>query len=350
MDRHIISSKATIIEALRRLNSLSGEVMTLFVVNDDKVMAGTVTDGDIRRALIAGTDVNDNVTKAMRKDFSALSVDKTDVASIRSMRRRGIALLPTLDSDGHIVSIADLTKTRSMLPMSAILMAGGIGERLRPLTLSTPKPLLKIDGKTIIDYNVESLAAVGINDITVATRYLSEQLHDHFSRPVAGVSVKCVTEEIPLGTIGAATLVDLPDEGNTIVMNSDLLTSIDFEEMYLRHSEQNAAITIASVPYVVSVPYAILATDGHNVTSIEEKPTYSHYANAGIYIINNRLLKGLRKGVRTDATTLIEDAVASGEKVTYFPINGTWIDVGSPADFRHAEELMRHHNNLKLKN
>ena len=136
----------------------------------------------------------------------------------------------------------------------------------------------------------------------------------------------------------------MPEEGETIVMNSDLLTTVSFEEMYLHHMAEKADITIAAVSYNVSVPYAILATDGNRVTSLEEKPSYSYYANAGIYIISNRLLRSLPADGRTDATDLIDRALESGCKVTYFPINGTWIDIGSPADYAHARELMRYVN------
>lgn len=225
-------------------------------------------------------------------------------------------------------------------------MAGGKGERLRPLTLTTPKPLLEIGGKAIIDYNIEALASVGIDDITVTTRYLAEQIHQHFATPVAGVKVKCVEETMPLGTIGAAALVSRTEEGNTLVMNSDLLTTISFEEMYMRHIEEVADVTIAAIPYVVSVPYAILTTDGANVNGIEEKPSYSYYANAGIYIFSNKLLDTVPSDSRTDATDLIEQAIDKGLKVVYYPINGTWIDVGSPNDFKQAQDLMRHHNDL----
>ena len=225
-------------------------------------------------------------------------------------------------------------------------MAGGKGERLRPLTLNTPKPLLEIGGKAIIDYNIEALSSVGINDITVTTRYLAEQIHKHFATPIAGVKVKCVTETQPLGTIGAASLVPRDKEGNTLVMNSDLLTTISFEEMYMRHIEEQADVTIAAIPYVVSVPYAILTTDGVTVNGIEEKPSYSYYANAGIYIFSNKLLDTVPSDSRTDATDLIEQAIDKGLKVVYYPINGTWIDVGSPNDFKQAQDLMRHHNDL----
>lgn len=222
-------------------------------------------------------------------------------------------------------------------------MAGGKGERLRPLTLSTPKPLLEIDGMPIIDYNVRNLSRAGITDVTVTTRYLAEQIIDHFSKPVFGIDVKCVVENQPLGTIGAASLISRDDEGDTLVMNSDLLTTLSLEEMFLLHKAEKADVTIAAIPYSVSVPYAILATQGREVLSLEEKPTYSYYANAGIYIFSNRLLNSIAPDTPTDAPELIEKAMAGGGKTVFFPIDGTWIDIGSPADFRHAEELMRHH-------
>lgn len=346
MDRHIISASSTILDSLSKLNDLSGKEMTLFVTDSNSVLIGTLTDGDVRRAILRGTSLSESVTEAMNRDFHALDENDIDVERLRRLRKKRITLIPVLDNDRHIMRIVNLSATKSLLPLRAILMAGGIGERLRPMTITVPKPLLKIDGKAIIDYNVEALAASGINDITVATRYLAEQLYQHFSNPVGGVSVKCVTEENPLGTIGAATLVDLPDNGNTIVMNSDLLTTISYEDMYIKHCQEHAAITIAAIPYVISVPYAILATENEQVVSLEEKPTYSYYANAGIYIIENRLLKKMPKGIRIDATTFIENAIADGERVAYFPINGTWIDIGSPADFKHAEELMKHYHNF----
>ena len=195
----------------------------------------------------------------------------------------------------------------------------------------------------IIDYNVRNLSRAGITDVTVTTRYLASQIIDHFSKPVFGIDVKCVVEENPLGTIGAASLISRNDEGDTLVMNSDLLTTLSLEEMFLLHKTEKADVTIAAIPYSVSVPYAILATDGREVRSLEEKPTYSYYANAGIYIFSNRLLNSILPGTPTDAPELIEKAISEGGKVVFFPIDGTWIDIGSPADFRHAEELMRHH-------
>lgn len=346
MNQYIINEKSTLLDALQQLNRLSGKQMVLLVTNDADIMVGTLTDGDVRRALIAGVSLADEVSRAMHTRFKAIKGDKVDVEMMHKCRLLGVGILPHLNAHGTIKDIYDLTVTKAKLPLSAILMAGGKGERLRPLTLTTPKPLLEIGGKAIIDYNIEALSSVGIDDITVTTRYLAEQIHQHFATPVAGVKVKCVEETMPLGTIGAAALVPRTEEGNTLVMNSDLLTTISFEEMYMRHVEQQADITIAAIPYVVSVPYAILTTDGAQVKGIEEKPSYSYYANAGIYIFSNALLNTLSQDARTDATDLIEQAINDNKKVVYYLINGTWIDIGSPNDFKQAQDLMRHHNDL----
>lgn len=348
MKRHIITEKATIIEALRRLNDLSGGVMTLAVTDNDGRMTGTLTDGDIRRGLLDGASLSDPVAKVMHRQFRAITTrwSADDIATIRDFRQQGIRLIPRLDENGHITDLIDTTRTRSQLPLSAIIMAGGKGERLRPATLTCPKPLLEVAGKPIIDYNTDLLRANGITDITVTVNYLAEEIERHFRREALGV--KCIRESQPLGTIGAASLIPHRPGGHTLVMNSDLLTTISLEDMWLRHTAQQADITIAAIPYNLSVPYAILTTDSLDVTGLEEKPSYSYYANAGIYIIANHLLDTLPSDRRTDATDLISQAIADRRKVTYYPISGTWIDIGSPADYRHACELMQHHRSMNI--
>lgn len=351
-NQHVISAGESVLGGLERLNTLSGRApMTLFVVDGkDGRMVGTLTDGDVRRALLEGVTPADNICRAMHANFSSVHVstlsDGNSIKELQQLRRRGITLVPVLDSENRLIDIINLDSHGTRLPLSAILMAGGKGERLRPLTNNIPKPLLEIEGKAIIDYNIEALAKVGISDITVATGYLATLIHDHFREPVSGVQVKCVTEDRPLGTVGAATLVNHPEGGNTLIMNSDLITTISFEDMFLRHTEEDADITVAVVPYQVSVPFAILETDGSRVLSLQEKPSYSYFANAGIYIVRNCLLDTLPPGERTDATDFIEQALTKGARVVHFPINGTWLDVGSHADFAQACQLMRHYKNM----
>lgn len=351
LSKNIISSDTLLLEAIGKLNSLSGNVLTLFIVDENGRMLGTLTDGDVRRSLLGGIELNAPALKAANRNFKAIQgeISGKSVEALKSFREQGILLIPRLDDEGRISEIIDLRETANRLPVNAILMAGGKGERLRPMTLDCPKPLLKIEGKAIIDYNVEALAALGVKDITVATRYLADQIEEHFAKPVGGVQVRCVKEDKPLGTIGACSLVSLPAEGSTVVMNSDLITSISFEEFYLRHLETEADITIGVVPYQVAIPFAVLTLDGEKVTGLSEKPVYSYYANAGIYLVKNKVLATLNPDERTDATDLIERTIESGGKVSYYPIKGTWIDVGSPSDFRHAAELMRHHKAFEKK-
>lgn len=342
MTNHIIPHTHTIIQALDMLNALSGGVMTLMVTDESGKMVGTLTDGDVRRGLLAGHSPDHSVATVMHRSFSYLQGPEVDVEQLRQIRARGVRLIPVLDRDGSISRIIDTTLTDTLLPISAILMAGGKGERLRPLTIDTPKPLLNVGGIPIIDHNIHALAHVGVENIYVTVNYLAEKIEQHFALPVAGVQVKCVREPKPLGTIGSAKLTPIPKHGVSVVMNSDLLTDVSLEDMYLAHIKEQAAITIAAIPYNLSVPYAILTTEGHTVTALQEKPSYSFYANAGIYMINNELIHNLPDDTRVDATDLIDSTIASNLKVTYFPISGTWIDIGSPDDYRHACELAAH--------
>lgn len=349
MTNYIISADTTIREALGRLNALPGDVMTLVVSDGNGHAAGTLTDGDIRRGILNGASLDDKVGLVMFTRFTALRTGmdgRERVELMRDARKNLIKLLPELDSDGAIVGLHNLARTRSCLPLQALLMAGGKGVRLQPATLSLPKPLLPLAGRPIIDYNVEKLAFNGISDIYVSVNYMADKMKAHFAQPHYGVTVKCVAEPMAMGTIGAASLIPLPDDGATLVMNSDLITTIDLEEFYLRHCAEEADITIAVTPYSVAVPYAIVTTEGERVKALEEKPSYSYLANAGIYIFSNRILRRLPRDSRTDAPDLIEATIAAGGKVIYYIIKGVWIDVGSPADFRHAEELLAHHSAL----
>ena len=339
---YIISQGNSILEALRRLNDLSGKATTLFVVDDAGRLTGTLTDGDVRRALISGGTLEMPVENAMHRDFRALRGDSIDVAAIRAIRALRINMVPRLNADGSIAEIYDFTRLRSILPIDAVLMAGGKGERLRPLTLNTPKPLLKVGDKAIIDYNIARLARNGITNITVTTNYLAEQIEQHFATEVEGVMVKCLKEPCRLGTIGAVKLVRNFSHDHLLVMNSDLLTSINLEDMYLSHIDSGAQLTVAVISYMVSVPYAIMRSENNRIVGLEEKPTYNYYANAGIYLFNRNLISLIPENEYFDDTDFLDRIIAEGGKINQFPINGTWIDIGSPDDFRQAGELMKH--------
>lgn len=338
-DLHLVGCDETLLDALSRLNALpSGEAMALVATWPDGRVAGTVTDGDLRRALLDGQPLTAPVSIAMHTGFRHVTEGEDAVERIRAMRLNGLRLIPVTDAEGRLTDIIDTAETPGRLPISAILMAGGKGERLRPLTLTVPKPLLAVGDRAIIDHNITALRRAGVQRIYVTVNYLGHLLESHFE----GTEVVAVRESEPMGTIGSAALCPLPADGVTLIMNADLLTTISFEEFYLHHKETGAAITIAAIPYNVSVPYAILTTQADEVKGLEEKPSYSYYANAGIYLMDNALLRTLPATGRTDATDFVEQAIADGRKVSFFPISGTWIDIGSPADYARACQLMKH--------
>ena len=341
--RHLISVDFSLLEALKSLNTLSGDTMTLFVVDDAGKLYGSLTDGDIRRALISGDSLESAAGKACRKGCIRVDVnDPNPTLRVSEAKKMGLVLLP-LTKEGFVISMIDLRKASGYLPIDAILMAGGAGERLRPLTQNTPKPLLPIGGKPIIDYNIENLICNGIHRVYITVNYLADKIIRHCEErwnDCGKERVVCVKEPFKTGTIGSLRLIREPLTEDFIVMNSDLLTDIDFEAMYLHHLQSAATLTIAVTPYTVSVPFAIIEHEGDRVMGLTEKPTYNYFANAGIYIMKKEVLKLIPENGYMDATDLIDKLLEGGKRVSQYVIDGRWIDIGSPDDYRHACELM----------
>lgn len=321
------------------------EPLVLFVVDHDGKMVGTLTDGDSRRALIGGASVNDKVEKVMHRDFNYLKAESIgDVKEIKYQKEMKMKLVPVLDIEMHIVDIINLEKYATRLPIDAVLMAGGKGERLRPLTEKTPKPLLPVGGKAIIDHNIDRLIANGVKHINVTINYLGEQLEEHFLEPKGEVKIQTVREPKYLGTIGSIRFVKEFHNDTILVMNSDLFTNINYEDFFLHFKEHNAEMSVAAVPYTVSVPYGIFDLDGRNIHGLIEKPTYNYYANAGIYLIKRSAIDEIPEDTFFNATDLIEKLIAEGKRVIRFPLNGTWIDIGNPQEYQKANELVKHLN------
>lgn len=337
-----IPQSATIIEALTKLNEVHSVSMTLFVIDDDGRMLGTLTDGDVRRALIKGISPDSPVRDIACRDYRYLS-DTTDIRNLRNFREKGISLIPVIDSDNRILEVIDLTEYSSRLPIDAVLMAGGKGERLRPLTLDTPKPLLKMGNKAIIDRNIDRLVDFGVKNISVTVNYLKEKLIEHYARPKDnGIRIECVSEKMFFGTIGSLKLIKEFHNDTVLVMNSDLLTDINFEDFYLHFKEHDAMMSAAAIPYTISVPYGIFDLDGRNIKGVAEKPVYNLYANAGIYLIKREALKYIPEEQVFNATDLIETLVTDDQKVIRYPLTGLWIDIGTPEEYRKAQELVKH--------
>lgn len=342
-NKHIINKSQPLLSALKVLNTLMPDPLVLFVVDDDDKMVGTLTDGDSRRALIAGCTTETSVERIMHKDFKYVEYgNNDDVKSLQSYKLCGLTLLPVLDECRRIIDIINFERCRTILPIDAVLMAGGKGVRLRPLTETTPKPLLPVGGKSIIDYNIDSLMENGIKHISVTVNYLHEQLEEHFAEPVNGVKIDCIKEPQFLGTMGATQFVTKFYNDVVLVMNSDLFTNIDYEDFYLHFKEHNADMSVAAVPYSISVPYGIFELEGRNIKGVKEKPVYNYFANAGIYLIKRELLENMPKNTFYNATDLLNDAVAAGKIVIRYPITGYWLDIGSHEEYKKANELVKH--------
>lgn len=309
-DRHIILNSFTILDALNRINNIHEGPLVLFVVDSENKVIGSLTDGDIRRALIKGISVTETVEKAVHRNFNFLRKNvNDDVKNIHIQRELKMKLVPVLDENNQIYEIINLEKYKTQLPVDAVLMAGGKGERLRPLTEKTPKPLIKVGEKCIIDYNIDSLISYGIKNIFVTVNYLGEQLEEHFKEKRDGIKINTVKEPKYLGTIGSIKFVESFYNDTILVMNSDLFTNIDYEDFYLHFKEHDADMSVAAVPYIVKVPYGVFNLEGRNIKGVTEKPTISYYANAGIYLIKKELLKLIPENKFYNATDFMSSLI-----------------------------------------
>lgn len=343
--KYLVLDSTSVLNALKRLDAVSDNgMLTLFVIDELNHVIGSLTDGDCRRALINGASLTDPVVAVMRKDFTYIDDDNYSSGLICFIRQKGIKLVPYLYKDKTVKKILDFSNGKSYLPIDAVLMAGGKGERLRPLTLETPKPLLKVADKPIIDYNIDNLIHCGIGNINVTVNYLAEQIEEHFSAEKNGVKIKCIREgEKFLGTIGGVQYIKDWHNDVVLLMNSDLFTNINLEEFYLHFLKNNADMSVAAMPYNVNIPYGILDIENkRNIIGVKEKPSYYYYANAGIYLFKRALLDLIPHNTFYDATDFLTDLIARQYKVIRFPISGYWIDIGKPADFQKVQEIASH--------
>ncbi len=343
MNNHIISKDKTLLEALSQINELAPEPLVLFVVDEEQRMVGTLTDGDSRRALIAGTSVNDKAEIIMHRNFNFMRADDIDnVIELRHQKEMLMKLVPVLDDEKHIVDIINLEKYKTRLPVDAVLMAGGKGERLRPLTEKIPKPLLPVGDKAIIDHNVDRLISYGVAHIYVTVNYLKEQIEEHYQEPRNGVIIQTVREPKFLGTIGSVKFIESFYNDTVLLMNSDLFTNIDYEDFYLHFQQHDAEMSVAAIPYNVSIPYGVLSLEGRYIQGLLEKPKYTYYANAGIYLIKRRALGEIPEDTFYNATDLVEKLISEKKNVIRYPLNGTWIDIGNPQEYQKAQDLVKH--------
>lgn len=333
---HLITSGAKVKEALLKFNELSPDAI-LFVVDKDDKLIGALTDGDVRRGLLKGFAIESSVDEIIQNNPRFISKGENNLEKIIEYREGDFRVVPVVDEKHKVVNVINFRKIRSYLPIDAVIMAGGRGQRLQPLTDSVPKPLLKVGSKAIMEHNLDRLALFGIDDFWVSVKYLGEQIENHFGDgKEKNIKIEYVWENEPLGTIGAVSQIKNFEHDYILITNSDLLTNIDYEQFFLEFIKQDADLAVLTIPYQVNVPYAVLETHNGQVKSFKEKPTYTYYSNGGIYLIKKEMLSYIPKDTFFNATDLMEELIKNNLKVISFPFSGYWLDVGKHEDFEKA--------------
>lgn len=343
LNDYTIHSQETINRCLEKL-SLPHHLRTLFVVDQQNRVIGSISDGDIRRGLLMGISINESCEKIFNAGFKYISVSDREVPRLDEWKALGISVLPVLDTDNRLSRVLDLNKIKGYLPVSAVIMAGGFGNRLRPLTSNTPKPMLKVGDLPILEINLRRLTEYGITDIHISVNYLKEQIIDYFGNGEQwGCNIHYITEDQPLGTMGALSSLNTQHlKSDVLLFNADILSNIDLAEFYHHYLSSESALSIASIPYKVNIPFAVFELDNTFIKALSEKPTYTYYSNAGFYLFNSSRIKTIPKNTFFNATDFAEDLLKQKQRVSQFPILGYWSDIGSIEDFEKAQEDIKH--------
>ena len=315
----------------------------LLLCDDDRRLLGVMTDGDIRRAILHNVSFNKPCSAiATRKPLTAPG----NVSSAEAMhlmdcgRSFMVNHLPLVDEAGRVVALLlrrDFV-SESELRLSAVIMAGGFGKRLLPLTRDIPKPMLPVGGRPLMQRTVELLRDAGISRVNVTTHYRHDKIAEHFGDGREfGVEMNYVTEDQPLGTAGALALMKAPDEP-LLVINGDILTQVDFRAMLAYHREHEADLTVGLRQFDFQVPYGVLECDGPLVSRVCEKPRLSFLANGGIYLLEPSVYPWIPAGERCDMTDLIQRLINADRRVVGFPITEYWLDIGSPKEYAKAQK------------
>ena len=338
-------SGSTLKQALGVLNELSQDAI-IFVVDNNLKLVGSLTDGDVRRGLLNNFTLDTTIDYIIQPNPRYVRKGECDIQKIIEYREGHYKVIPVLDEKDIVVNVINFRLIRSYLPLDAVIMAGGRGLRMQPLTDSIPKPLLKVGDKPIMEHNLDRLSLFGIDDFWVSVKYLGKQIESYFgSGKLKNISIEYIWENEPLGTIGAVSLIDNFKHDFILLTNSDLLTNIDYEQFFLEFINKEADLAVLTIPYQVNIPYAVLETKDGQVKSFKEKPTYTYYSNGGIYLMKREMLHFIPKGKFYNATDLMEYLIQKNYKVISFPFSGYWLDVGKHEDFEKAQSDL---NNIKF--
>ncbi len=313
-----------------------GKLKIAIVLDQDDKLLGTVYDGDIRRGILKNYELNSSVDKVLKKNCFTASKNTSQKTLDFMMKKNKISHIPIVNNEGifHGLEIEgeyfpDISF--STIPNCALIMAGGKGTRLRPLTNNCPKPMLKIEGKPILEIILEQCIHAGIKNFFISVCYLSTQIIDYFGDGSKWkVKINYLEEETPLGTAGALSLLPKNIKDPVLLINGDVLTKARLEEIFRYHNEHKGDITICARDYFLTSPYGVIEVEGINYKSMIEKPSYKQLVNAGIYIVNPNVLEIIQKNKYLDMPDLIDNQKSKNKNVLVYPIHEYWIDIGKP--------------------
>jgi dTDP-glucose pyrophosphorylase len=333
----LISEAANIRAALIAIDQGAAEIA--LVVVDENRLLGTLTDGDLRRAMIGGASLEDRASMYMRRSFTSVGEQTTRAEVLDLMRAHTLAQIPVLDGKGRLVGLHLLQEIVGNVerPNWAVIMAGGRGERLRPLTDAIPKPMIRVAGRPILERLVLHLAGFGIRRIFISVNYMAHIIESHFGDgSTLGCHIEYLREKEPLGTGGAISLLQDSPEDPFLVLNGDLVTQWDVGRMLAFHRDGGYKATVGVHDYVHTIPYGVIETRGDKVALLREKPTATWLANAGVYVLDPELVARVPKGVHFPLPALVEECIERHEAVGAFRIEEDWTDVGQPPDLNRA--------------
>lgn len=335
----ILKQKDTMQSAIDALNNEALRIV--MVVDDDEKLVGTVTDGDIRRGLIDHLTVDSMLSDFMHKDPTVASVEQGRDEILTKMKEFDLLQIPILDDKRRVVGLETLLHLLKKPKYENVifLMAGGFGKRLRPLTNKTPKPLLNVGNKPILETILEQFVESGFQNFYISTHYKADMVEEYFGNGEQwGVSIQYINEKIPLGTAGALGLLpdNLPDLP-VIMMNGDLLTKVDFKNLLEFHKGHGGVATMCVREYDFKVPYGVVEFSKQSVSAIIEKPVHNFFINAGIYVLEPSLVKSVVSESYIDMPELLEQNIKNNKKVNMYPIHEYWLDIGQIKDYEQAQ-------------
>lgn len=337
LDSHCISDAAPILQAIEVIESSRGKIV--LVVDKEGRLRGTVTDGDIRRGLLVGVTMDQPVSLVLNRNPKTALVSEERDALLARMQQTRLRHLPLIDEKGRLVGLETLANLLQMEKREnwVLLMAGGEGRRLRPLTSDTPKPMLPVGSKPILETIMDSFVAAGFRKFFFSVNYKAELVENHFGDGLSrGVEIEYLREERALGTAGSLGLLPEPPTAPFFVMNGDILTNVDFGHLLDFHRDHHAAATMCVYEYRLQVPYGVVSINGHSLVAIEEKPTIRQFVNAGIYVLEPQVLDCIDKNAEMTMPQLFESLMAQGQNCNVCPIREYWLDVGQMEDLQRA--------------